>query len=177
MSHFGRASLSAALFSVSRYAARSAFGAGTWALGALAVGALGTAVLLTSGCSKPTTSAESPAAPAPADASAAPVIVESTASRANDTASAPESRIVQALFVREEPAACEGEGARQCLMVRSSESEDWRLFYASIEGFEYEASHAYELRVAVSPVANAPADAPSLRYELVEVVSKKKVSK
>jgi hypothetical protein len=144
-----------------------------------------TAAVFTSACSKPAVSAESPEAVVPADASAAaitPVIVESTASGSRSeppsgSSSAPESRVVQALFVRDQPAVCEAEGTRQCLMVRSTENEDWRLFYAKVEGFEYEPSYGYELRVAVSPVANAPADAPSLRYELVEVVSKKKAGK
>lgn len=165
MSHFGRVSLSASLHSVARYTALSA--------------------LLASACSKPSPNAESPElaeALGPSDASAAPVIVESTASApegqpASAGSGPADGRIVQSLFVREQPAPCEAEGSQQCLMVRSSENEDWRLFYAPIVGFEYEPSYTYELRVAVSPVANAPADAPSLRYELVELVSRKKVGR
>ena len=79
--------------------------------------------------------------------------------------------------MRETLADCQAEGARQCLQVRSSDQEDWRNFFATIEGFQYEPSHAYELRVAVSPVPNAPADAPSLRYRLLEVISKRPVGK
>jgi len=147
---------------------------------------LAVAAWLVAACSKPAPSAEAPEALGPADASVAPVIVESTASGALPAVSPPavapeaaaqpasDAPIVQTLFVREQPASCEAEGTRQCLMVRSSEAEDWRLFYAEIDGFSYEPAYAYELRVAVSPVPGPAADAPSLRYALVEVVSKKK---
>jgi len=142
----------------------------------LSAAALFPAALLASACSSPppaqspeaaaTTTAE-PVEAAPASEPAAPAPPETTPAQ--------DEALVQTLFVREQPAACEAEGPRQCLMVRSSESEAWRLFYAPIEGFEYEPSFAYELRVAVSPTLNPPADAPALRYELVHVVSKKKV--
>jgi uncharacterized protein DUF4377 len=81
---------------------------------------------------------------------------------------------LETLFVRDRLGTCEAEGARQCLMVRGSESEEWRNFYGSIAGFEYEPSYSYELRVEVTPIEGAPADAPSLRYRLLEVVSKSK---
>jgi hypothetical protein len=85
--------------------------------------------------------------------------------------------VVETLFVRDTLADCQAEGVRQCLQVRSSEQEDWRNFFGSIEGFQHEPSYAYELRVAVSPVVNAPADAPALRYRLLEVVAKRKARK
>ena len=81
---------------------------------------------------------------------------------------------VQTLFVREQLADCQGEAPRKCLQVRAAPTEDWRNLYAPIEGFDYEPAHAYELRVEVSQVAKPPADASSLRYRLLEVVSKQK---
>lgn len=108
----------------------------------------------------------------------APVIVESTTpdpQTADPTAS--DASVVETLFVREGLVDCQGEAAQKCLQVRGSESEEWRNFYTSIEGFEHDPSHAYELRVEVTKVPNAPADAPSLRYRLLEVVSKRKVAK
>jgi uncharacterized protein DUF4377 len=83
---------------------------------------------------------------------------------------------VQPLFVADQLADCQGEGARKCLRVRSSPSEEWRSFFGVIDGFDYEPSYTYELRVEVTPLANPPADAPSLRYRLVEVVSKQRVA-
>ena len=61
----------------------------------------------------------------------------------------------------------------KCLRVRSSESEEWRLLYGSIEGFEHQAGNVYELRVTKRSVKNPPADAASSKLVLVEVVSKK----
>jgi hypothetical protein len=79
------------------------------------------------------------------------------------------------LFVREVLADCEGESPRKCMQTRSTESEDWTYFYDSIEGFEYEASYRYELKVEVTTEPNPPADGSSLRFRLLEVVSKKKI--
>ena len=77
---------------------------------------------------------------------------------------------VKTLFVREVRADCEGEGPMKCLQVRESETEPWTLFYASIEGFSYEESYKYELRVKAESNAKR-------RYRLVEVVSKQKTTK
>jgi hypothetical protein len=82
---------------------------------------------------------------------------------------------VQTWLVADQLGVCEGEGARKCLRVRNSEHEEWRNFFGVIDGFDYEPAYTYELRVEVTPIANPPADAPSLRYRLVEVVSKHEV--
>jgi hypothetical protein len=89
---------------------------------------------------------------------------------------APEPPEVATLFVGDRPAECQAEGARKCLMIRGSENEAWRRFHGAIEGFDYEPSHTYELRVEVTDVADPPPDAPSIHYKLVEVVSKKKTA-
>ena len=81
---------------------------------------------------------------------------------------------VQTLFVREQLADCQGEAPMKCLQVRAAPTEEWRNLYAPIEGFHYEPAHAYELRVEVTQVAKPPADASSLRYRLLEIVSKQK---
>jgi hypothetical protein len=83
--------------------------------------------------------------------------------------------VTKTLFVRETRADCEGEGPMKCLQARESESEPWTLLYSRIEGFEYEESYAYELRVEVVPNPRAPTDGSSRRYRLVEIISKKKV--
>lgn len=83
------------------------------------------------------------------------------------------SAVIETLFVRGALAECEAEGRRQCLAVRSAESEPWRNLYAPIEGFSHDPAFDQELRVAVTPLAGAPADAPSVRYRLVEVVSRR----
>jgi len=66
-----------------------------------------------------------------------------------------------------------GAGPRRCYIVKEQADADWRLFYAPINGFEFEPGTSYTLKVKKSPVDNPPADASSLRYDLVEVVEKK----
>lgn len=132
--------------------------------------------------SEPATSEATEPSPAASAGSAAELATvpepASAAAGAGGAASVPsEAPVVETLFVRDTRADCQAEGVQQCLQVRSSEQEDWRNFFGSIEGFQYEPQNAYELRVAVSPVANAPADAPALRYKLLEVVSKRKTLK
>jgi hypothetical protein len=92
-------------------------------------------------------------------------------------APASEAPATATLFVREVLADCQAEGARQCLQVRGSASEQWRNFFGSIEGFDYQPAYAYELRVAVTHLESPPPDAPSIHYRLLEVVSKKKAAK
>jgi hypothetical protein len=89
-------------------------------------------------------------------------------------ATSPDAPVIQTLFVRDQRVACQGEVPMQCLQVRNSEAEEWRNFYASIEGFNYEDAHAYELRVEVTRLPNPPMDASSLRYRLLEIVTKRK---
>lgn len=59
------------------------------------------------------------------------------------------------------------------MQVRRGRDGPWELFYDQIQGFEFEPGFTYELRVRVSNVDHPPADASSLRYELVEVVDKR----
>lgn len=102
-------------------------------------------------------------------ATAPAVVSPSTGSEAG-------AKQVKTLFVHEARVDCEGEGPRKCLQVRESESDEWTFFYSTIEGFDYEEGTRYELRVSVEEVPNPPADASSLRYVLVEIVSQEKVS-
>lgn len=81
---------------------------------------------------------------------------------------------VETFFVHEARAACELEGPRECLQVRGAESEPWRNFFGSIQGFEHEPSYRYELRVEVTPRPDPPPGAAAFSYRLVEVVSKRK---
>ena len=119
----------------------------------------------TAACSKQKT----PESPAPegaaADAGAA-VAPDPSALSPSDAPAA------ETLFVRGPLADCQGEGPRKCLVVRGSESEPWRNLFAPIEGFAHDPAFDYELRVEVTRIENAPADAPSLRYRLVQLVSK-----
>ncbi|MDJ0752827.1 MAG: META and DUF4377 domain-containing protein [Ardenticatenaceae bacterium] len=83
-----------------------------------------------------------------------------------------ESRGEMSLFVGAEQVDCVGEGPQTCLLIKEDPAADWTYFYDTIEGFEWEAGYEYELKVSVSEVEDPPADGSSLRYELIEVVSK-----
>lgn len=80
------------------------------------------------------------------------------------------------LYVAHFPKDCVGVGPMTCLQVRESPDEEWRLFYESIEGFDYVPGYDYELRVRTETVEDPPADASSIRYILEEVVSRTPMS-
>lgn len=58
-----------------------------------------------------------------------------------------------------------------CLSVQEAGYE-FPMSLSEIEGFSYEPGYVYRIRVELIPVENALQDAPSLRYRLVEVLSK-----
>lgn len=77
-------------------------------------------------------------------------------------------------------AECVGEMEGTCLLVQEGDkmgTEDWEYFYYvdSIEGFSYEPGFIYDLQVKKIPIENPPMDGSSIKYELVKVISKKKV--
>lgn len=87
--------------------------------------------------------------------------------------SSPEGQLLEIAPYR---TACIGVGPMECLQVRRQGEENYSLFYSKIEGFEFESGYQYVLRVKVTPVENAPADASSERYALLEVVEKTAVN-
>ncbi|RXM38438.1 hypothetical protein BOQ62_17625 [Chryseobacterium sp. CH21] len=62
----------------------------------------------------------------------------------------------------------------QCMQVKESAAADWTNFYSKIEGFTYEPGYEYVLKVKTEKIANPPADASSIKYTLIEQVSKTK---
>ncbi|MEX1021374.1 MAG: META domain-containing protein, partial [Litorilinea sp.] len=80
------------------------------------------------------------------------------------------------LYVGPELVECTGVGPMECMQVRESADAPYENFFDSIEGFDFVPGYAYELRVAVEEVEDPPADASSLRYTLVEVVSQTAVA-
>jgi heat shock protein HslJ len=69
---------------------------------------------------------------------------------------------------------CTGVAPQSCLLVREDPSDDWQYHYDPIEGFVYEPGFEYELRILETPVENPPADASSIRWSLLEIVSKER---
>ncbi|WP_334124987.1 DUF4377 domain-containing protein [Empedobacter brevis] len=66
-----------------------------------------------------------------------------------------------------------GAGKMQCMMVKEGDAAEWQYFYNYIDGFTHEPGYEYKVVVKKSKVENPPADASSVKYELVKVVSKK----
>ncbi|MBN3581705.1 DUF4377 domain-containing protein [Algoriphagus aestuarii] len=87
-----------------------------------------------------------------------------------------EDETIETWWVNSAKKDCVGVGPMSCLQIHKGEnldSQDWQFFYNSISGFEYEPGYIYQIKVKVTPKAEPiPADASSLSYELVEILSK-----
>ncbi|MGM0946689.1 MAG: DUF4377 domain-containing protein [Bacteroidota bacterium] len=70
---------------------------------------------------------------------------------------------------------CTGVGPMSCFEIQKGEKIDqgtWELFYSPIEGFEYTPGLIYRVKVQInSKTEPIPADASSLSYKVVEVLS------
>jgi heat shock protein HslJ len=86
------------------------------------------------------------------------------------------SLTTKTLYIAPYRAPCTGVGLRSCLLVREQPDGDWTYFYSPIEGFDFEEGYRYTLRVEERPVENPPADASSLRWQLVEVLDRTEAS-
>jgi len=67
-------------------------------------------------------------------------------------------------------APCTGVAPTLCLQVRTQPGAAWTLHYGDIEGFNWQSGTEYVIRVREVTVANPPADAPSRRWVLEEVL-------
>lgn len=77
------------------------------------------------------------------------------------------------MMINREQVDCMGVGPMKCLQVKYSlDQPEWENFYSGIQGFEFEEGNHYLLRVKKSMIENPPADTPSIRYELLEVIDK-----
>ncbi len=79
---------------------------------------------------------------------------------------------VKTLYIGPKLEDCTGAGPQKCMMVKENPDGDYQYFYQPIQGFDYEAGYEYEIVVKVEKVENPPADASSLKYTLVKIVSK-----
>jgi hypothetical protein len=69
---------------------------------------------------------------------------------------------------------CVGVAPMSCLQVKRGDpaTGEWQNFYTQINGFDYRPGYRYRLLVRETrlPPEQVPADASSIRYELVEVI-------
>ncbi len=66
-----------------------------------------------------------------------------------------------------------GEGAVRCLQIRRPGQAEWERLSDEIHGFASAPGYACIIDVAISDVADPPADGSTLRYDLVRVVERR----
>lgn len=58
------------------------------------------------------------------------------------------------------------------LLVKTNNDTSWRAVYSGIEGFDYEPGYEYRLRIMATQLSDPPQDGSSVRYTLLEQLSK-----
>lgn len=85
--------------------------------------------------------------------------------------------VLEIWWINSSKVDCTGVGPMSCFQIQKGnkiESRSWELFYDQIEGFQYEPGNLYQVKVGISKKSEPiPADASSLNYKLVEIMSKK----
>jgi len=81
------------------------------------------------------------------------------------------------IWVNSATVDCTGVAPMQCLQVQFNEvlaANNWHYFYDKIEGFEYQPGFVYKLQVEKTELdaKDVPADASTMKYKLIEVLSK-----
>jgi heat shock protein HslJ len=79
------------------------------------------------------------------------------------------------LWINSAKLPCSGVGPMSCLQIQEGDEIQegkWQNFYSNIEGFNYQPGNIYQIKVSVFKLPEPiPADASSLGYKLVEVIS------
>lgn len=78
------------------------------------------------------------------------------------------------VYIDSQRVECTGVGRMQCYRWRESEDAAWQLWYGPIEGLDFEPGVAYKLRVREYRVPNPPADASSIRWQLLKVEERRR---
>lgn len=77
--------------------------------------------------------------------------------------------------IKENKADCTGVGPMKCHLVKYKSSKDWEYFYSGFQNFKYQDGYRYKVQVKRTKLKNVPADASSYKYEVVKVLSRKKI--
>ncbi len=98
----------------------------------------------------------------------------------NFSCSSDDSVSIESFWVDSERVSCIGLVEQTCYRVQEGATVDennWQLFYNSILGFDeiYEQGYRYQLSIDKIKIKNPPQDGSSIRYDLVEIISKEKV--
>lgn len=71
---------------------------------------------------------------------------------------------------------CTGVMPQKCMLIKFNEDDNWQLHYDGIIGFNYEEGTSYKIKVRkeVLDPKKVPADASSIKYHFIELISKQK---
>ncbi len=83
-----------------------------------------------------------------------------------------EAGMEKTVYVGPELVECVGVAPQTCLQVKEDPQAEYTLRYDPIEGFNFEPGFEYQLVVREETIANPPADGSSIKWTLVEEVSK-----
>lgn len=79
------------------------------------------------------------------------------------------------LWINSAKLPCSGVGPMSCLQIQEGDEIQegkWQNFYSNIEGFDYQPGNIYKIKVSIEKLPDPiPADASSLSYKLVEIIS------
>ncbi len=78
---------------------------------------------------------------------------------------------IEYMRIKHHMVECEGFEVDHCFVAQKEGSDEWVYVYESIEGFDYQWGVEYEILVQAQEIDSGFADALSLRYTLLEVVS------
>ena len=82
------------------------------------------------------------------------------------------SGVEKTVYIDSQRVECSGVGKMSCYRWRESPDAPWQLWYGPIEGLDFEPGVSYKLRVREYQVPNPPADASSIRWQLLNVESR-----
>jgi hypothetical protein len=80
--------------------------------------------------------------------------------------------VTRTVYVAPQKARCVGVAPMECLQVRNTPNEPWSLWYAGIEGFDFQPGFQYVLEINEYKVPNPPADGSSIHWVLKRVVQR-----
>lgn len=65
-------------------------------------------------------------------------------------------------------------GKQECLQVKKPGEKEWTWVCDGILGFDHNKGYTYRLKVKKEELKDPPADASTIRYSLIEIISKEK---
>lgn len=78
--------------------------------------------------------------------------------------------VVEVIKVGSSLVPCTGVAEMQCMWVQRAGETQWQYFYDTIHGFDFQPGYIWTLEVNRTDVENPPADASSLRWDLIRIV-------